>query len=183
MHRVAAAILLATLVLTGCGGDGDDDAGRADTSDTTDTSDTSDTTEAGTDPAGPDEPAEPAADGECPFVPTAALDEAFGSPFEVIAASDEGCGFQDAAGLTLTLARIDIAIDASTYAEQARASCDEGSIVEVDAGDDAYACIAIGPFAAYYEGDVSISLNTFGADDEQAAIDGLAAVLPSISVP
>lgn len=182
MRRGAAAAVLAGLVLSGCGGD-DDDA-STDTPASTEAAGTETTEAAGTETTEADPSGDPIdSGGTCPYLATEDLSAAFGSTFEVLAGAETGCAFTDEDGLGVQVGRIDIQIDPETYAEEATESCEEGTLVEVEAGDRAYACIAIGPNASYYEGDVLISLSVLTADDEQAVVDAFAEVLPSITVP
>lgn len=212
MRRFAAAAVLAALVLTACSDDGDDAAtvsttteAGADADDTTvdDGTDATDddTTDGTTDAADDEAPADTAADDEddgaddpgdgdvvpsgddCPYLATEDLDEAFATTFTLAAASDSGCAFLDGGGLTISLSRIDIAIDPDDYIEGAADTCDPPTTQMVDAGDAAFACIAITPIGTVFEGDVAISLGVLSADDEDAVVDGFARVLPSVTFP
>ncbi len=167
MRRIAAALTLTALVLAGCGGDDDEPTASSDVS------------EALTDSSG--SPAD-APSGACPFVGPAPLDEAFATSFEETYGNEDGCSFIDPDGLSVLVTRIDIAIDPEQYAEESTSSCEDGSVVEVDAGDSAFACIAIGPSATVFHGDQAINLGVLAADDEDAAVDALAAALPSVTV-
>ncbi len=77
---------------------------------------------------------------------------------------------------------IDIDIDPETYAEESTETCDEGTLVEVEAGDYAYACQAIGPSASVFEGDRLVNLSVLTTDDEQAVLDAFVEVLPEVTV-
>ncbi len=122
-------------------------------------------------------------DSDCPFVSTEAVQEVFGAEMELRAAG-EGCVFTDGE-LNFQFTHIDILIDPEQYADEAlEASCDEGTAVEVDAGDRAYACVSfVGPLANLYEGEEVVVINTSGAGDgdEEAVRDSLAELLPHMS--
>ena len=149
----------------GCGGDGDSDGDSAAT-----TAAGQPTTTAGGAPNG----------DECRFVSTSAVQDVFGDAIELIAA-DQGCSFTDHQ-LTLQLSYIAVQIDPEQYADEAVvANCDEGTAVEVDAGDRAFACISfVGPLANLYEGRDLVVVNASGVEDEdaQAVRDDLAEPCP-----
>ena len=165
-------IVLAALLLAGaCGGD--DDTGTG----TDAAGDGSSTTTAAT-------PSDDGGDGdECRFVPTSAVQEVFGETMELRQAN-QGCVFGDGE-ITLQLSQIDIQIDPEQYADEAlEASCDDGTVVEVDAGDRAYACISfVGPLGNLYEGRDLVVINTQSVEDENADAvrDQLAELLPAVS--
>lgn len=166
MRRIAAALTLTALVLAGCGGDDDEPTASADADPTT------------TAPDAPDD------EGGCPFVTAGALTDAFGLAIEEFSADELGCQFSSDEDETLAIVvvPIDIQIDPETYAEESTSSCDEGTLVEVDAGDYAYACQAIGPSASVFEGDRLVNLSVLTTDDEQAVLDAFVEVLPRVTV-
>lgn len=129
---------------------------------------------------------EGAAGEECAYLPTDAVASALGVDVEVTAASEVACVFRstDDSDLSLELNRIDILIDPEQYAEEARDLCDEGTVVDVEAGDRAYACVNFGPPGAYYEGDVLISMGSSFADDEDEPLilDAIVELLPEVTV-
>lgn len=179
MRRIAAALTLTALVLAGCGGDDDEPTAEADP-----------TTEAPADEASSDEPADdtgadaPFEGGsDCPYLTAEPLVDAFGVELDELYGNEAGCQFVTGDGsLAVTLTHIEIQIDPEEYAEGSTESCDEGSVVEVDAGDYAYACLAIGPTASVFEGDALVNLSVLSADDEQAVVDAFVEVLPSVTV-
>jgi hypothetical protein len=173
MRRIAATLTLTALVLAGCGGDDDEPDATARGSDPTTTS-----------AAAPGSDAPTSDGGGCPFVTAADLSDAFGLSIEEFTASELGCQFSsdDDETLAVVVVPIDIQIDPETYAEESTESCDEGTLVEVDAGDYAYACQAIGPSASVFEGDRLVNLSVLTTDDEQAVLDAFVEVLPSVVV-
>jgi hypothetical protein len=178
-RRTTLTILATTaaLLLIGACGDGDDstdtpvpeagaDAGTAEGQTTT----TNDDAASG--------------DGdECRFVPTEAVQEVFGDTVELRAA-EQGCFFGDE-DVYLQLTYIALQIDPEQYADEAvEANCDEGTAVEVDAGDRAFACISfVGPLGNFYEGRDLVVINTSGVEDEdaEAVRDQLAELLPALT--
>lgn len=182
--RTGAALALAlALAVTGCGGD---DEGSGDTT----------TTEAGAVPTeapestdgGAEAPSGEAPSGDdCAYLATDVLAEAVGAELELLAAGEVACTWSGDDGLSVSLSRIDIQIDPEEYAEESTASCDEGTVEEVDAGDYAYSCIAIGPTASWYDFDEAVLLNlgTLGSDDEveQQLLEAFTAVLPDMTLP
>lgn len=169
MHRIAAALTLTALVLAGCGGD-DEPTAEADAP-------TASTT------AAPEPDDGPAAEGPCPYLAAAPLEDAFGVDLEELYGNEAGCSFTTADGeLSVQVVHIAIEIDPGTYAEESTETCDEGSVVEVDAGDRAYACLAIGPTASVFEGDALVNLSVLTTDDEQAVLDAFVEVLPHVTV-
>lgn len=179
MRRITGLGLVLALGLAGAGCGGADDEPVADPVEST-------TEDEGSTTTGEDTTTSVAAPGAgCAYLDVADLDAAFGTTFTEDASTAVGCVFSETDGITVALNRIDIAIDPETYAEESTESCDEGSLVEVDAGDRAYACLAVGPLASYYERDVAISLTVLsgGDDDEQAVLDAFVAVLPAIRLP
>ena len=165
---LALTLGLALLLTGACGGGDDDDTSTATTDEET-------TTTSGDTPGG---------DGdECRFVPTSAVQEVFGDAMELKAAG-QGCAFGDGE-ITLQLTYIAVQIDPEQYADEAlEASCDEGTAVEVDAGDRAYACVSyVGPLGNLYEGRDLVVINTYSVEDEdaEAVRDQLAELLPAVT--
>lgn len=176
-HTTFGVLTLVLVLLVGgaCGGDDDD----GDTDAPADVE--APTTSAGT--AGDGDGADSAAGDECRFVPTSAVQDVFGDAMELRSA-DRGCVFSDGE-LMLQLTYIEVQIDPEQYADEALESgCDEGTAVEVDAGDRAYACISfVGPLGNLYEGRDLVVINTSGVEDEAAenVRDGLADLLPAMT--
>ena len=170
MPKILFAAVALVVLAVGCGGD--DDSGSSGTAGTTGGQPTTTTAGAG---GGGD-------DGECRFVSTSAVQDVFGDAMELLAA-DQGCAFTDHE-LTLQFSYIAVQIDPEQYADESlEANCDEGTAVEVDAGDRAFACISfVGPFANYYEGRDLVVINTSGVEDEDAESvrDDLADLLPEL---
>ena len=166
--RAAAIALL--LLAAACGGDGDNGGGTAG-GDPTTTIGTTGTTASG---GGSD---------ECRFVATSAVQDAFGDAMELRTA-DQGCTFSDG-DVTLQFSHVDVQIDPEEYYDGAiESSCDEGTVVEVDAGDRAFACVSfVGPLANVYEGRDLAVINTSGVEDDAAESvrDQLADLLPEMS--
>lgn len=142
---VASALVALTLV-TGCGrgDDADDEPQGPDDSVQTD----------GTDETGTPEDQDPAADGDCALLPTAAVNDLVGEEATVAAATEAGCSFESESGAAITVTATGIAIDPASYAEQSRETCDNGDVVEVDAGDESFACLVNdSPMGWYFDVD------------------------------
>ncbi len=187
MRRIAAALTLTTLLLAGCGGD-DEPTATDEAIETTTEAEAADgpaddTPDDGAAGDAPDEPTDaPGGEGSCPFVTAAALEEAFDEPIDEFSANELGCQFSGEGTLAIVVVPIDIEIDPETYAEESTASCDEGTVVEVEAGDLAYACQAIGPSASVFEGDRLVNLSVLTTDDPDAVLDAFVEVLPHVTV-
>jgi hypothetical protein len=81
------------------------------------------------------------------------------------------------------LSRVDVQIDPTDYAIQTRALC-KGDITDVDAGDQAFACVmALGPQGQLYEGRVLITVNVNGAADDAAGIEAAADLIREVTIP
>lgn len=178
MRRSSAAVAMAValaLAVTGCGGDDDADEPATTTTEAAAApTEAPEATGGGSAPSGDD----------CPYLATDVLAEAVGGELELLAGNEGACTWSGEDGLSVSLSRIDIQIDPEQYAEEATSSCEEGTVEEVDAGDAAYACIAIGPTASWYDFDEAVLLNlgTLGSDDEveQQLLDAFAEVLPEV---
>lgn len=138
------------------------------------------------DQAGPGPEEEETGNQECTYLATDAVASALGVDVEVSSAGERACVFRstDDSDLSLELTRIDILIDPEQYADEARDLCDAGTVVDIDAGDQAYACVDFGPSGSYYQGDVLISLGSSFLDDEdeQLIFDAIVELLPEITV-
>lgn len=179
MRRIAAALTLTALVLAGCGGD--DDEPTAEAEPTTEAPADEPSEPAADEPA--DEPTDDPSDDLCPYLTAGPLEDAFGVGLSELYGNEVGCQFgTDDGALQVTVTHIDIEIDPEEYAEESTASCDEGSVVEVDAGDFAYACQAIGPTASVFEGDAVVNLSVLFTEDEQGVLDAFVQVLPDVTV-
>jgi hypothetical protein len=169
VRRVATWGLVLAGVLTGigCSDDGNDgsDDGPADTA----VAATAETTEP--------------APGTCPFVTVEALTEAFAQPIEPIEVGARACDYFVGEAVSVQLSLVDGQLDPEAFYDQGLGRCAGGSVVEVEAGDRAYACVAMGPAAAVARAGVVVSILTTGIEDETAGRDALATLLPRITVP
>ncbi len=191
-RRWVALVVVVAVALAACGGDDGDDSAS---------SDATTTTAAATTTAAPDGDASSttAADGsstttdggdagssseDCPYLTAEALADATGEDVTLSAVGDGGCVFE-VGETTVDVSPTEIQIDPEEYADESLSSCEEGTVVDVDAGDRAYACIALGAYGAYYEGTTLISLSVLFSDDDQdpALRDAFAEVLPEVTVP
>jgi hypothetical protein len=173
LGRVAFAVVLTTVTLAACGGD-DDDSSSVTTFRRDDSAATTTTTgSTGEAPAGDD----------CAFVTTDELDDALDVDAELQRADDDGCGWTadtDSGPVAVTLDRITIQIDVDDYMAGSREVCD-GDITEVDAGDDALACVAAGsPSGSVVFGDDLYTFSALPVDDPAPFVSGFADLLPSV---
>jgi hypothetical protein len=198
--RLAAALMVPLLFLTGCGDDEPEkaesssepssepstsptDEATADaTADATETTEASTPTEDATDTPTVAESATPVAGDDCTLLPLAAVSEAFEEEVKLVAAGAQTCIFNAAGGehgLTINLTRIQI--DQDEYVEGTRAGC-EGRIREVRAGDVAFACVGpIGPQGYVFSDTYSWVLDV-AAGDQGRALELAAELLPSVIV-
>jgi hypothetical protein len=171
LRRLALAAAL-TATLAACGGD-DDDSSSATTFSRDDSAATTSTGSTGEAPAGDD----------CAFVTTDELDEALDLDAELQRADDNGCGWTadtSSGSVAVTLDRITIQIDVDEYMAGTREVCDD-DITEVDAGDDALACVAAGsPSGSVRFGDDLYTFSALPVDDPAPFVSGFADLLPSV---
>lgn len=163
------AVALAALALAGCGGD------DTDTDDTDPPDDETTTSEAAPPPEG---------DG-CGFLPLDAVAEALGTDVTEDAAGPTGCVFSAAAPseVRVSVFYTPIAIDVETYAEGSRENCDD-EVVEVDAGDIAFACTTfVAPQGVVYIGSDSVLVQVDDATDDATGVAAAAAMLPAVTIP
>ncbi|HEV7720723.1 MAG TPA: hypothetical protein VGO60_05545 [Iamia sp.] len=168
MRRMATWGLVLAVVLAGIGCSDDGDDGSGDPAETTEAAGADATTEATL--------------GPCPFVTTEAVAEAITLPVELLEGSETSCDYTlgDAATLLIAQTEADGDIDAAAAAT----SCDEGSVVDVEAGDGAFACVVNETaYATLVAGDVQITLAVAGSQAADATRDALAALLLQITIP
>ncbi|MDO9494589.1 MAG: hypothetical protein Q7J48_02700 [Nocardioides sp.] len=182
-RRLAALALVAPLMLAACG----EDADPASTTDRSDDTSTSPTPTEATEATEATEPSTSAAEDECVLLPAEAVTTALGEDMVVSASGPQSCLFgpgDPASAASITAAVTELAIDPEEYAAGSRELC-EGEITDVDAGDEAFACVTfVGPQGFVFEGSTSVVLDvTTGDESEPAAIAAAAALLPSVVVP
>ncbi len=158
--------VVVVVLLAGCGGAGDD------ASTTTSTSTTA-TTEAAT--------TEPVVERDCPYVTAEVLADALVTTVEPISGSAASCAFWTGHDARLQVTRVELDVDPATALEQARSHCVPDTVVEVDAGDGAFACIGIGANGTVVVGDEVISLGATGAADDRVVRDAFVEVLPQVT--
>jgi len=164
MWGLVLAVVLAGI---GCSDDGDD--GSDDPAETT------------TEAAGDDTQATL---GPCPFVTTEAVAEAITLPVELLEGTETRCDYTLGDAATLLVVQTPVDGDVETAADAFAAPCDEGSLVEVEAGDRAFACIVSeAAYATLFADDVQITLTVGGSQAADATRDALVTLLPSITVP
>lgn len=169
------AVLFAALLLfaAACGSDDDDESTAGDDTRT-------DEPTGGGDDTGTDQPS--GDDGECPFISTTDVSSAVGGDVTEEIGADGTCLFSTDDGRTFSFDLLQIALDPVEYAEQAKASCDDGTVEDVDVADAAYACVAFGPFGAVYDGDQSVSIGVTGSSDEEADVAVVAELLTHVTI-
>lgn len=170
------SVLAVVLVVAGagCSDDGDD---KADDPPTTTESEAATEGDAG-DGSTTTEPSV----GLCPYITTEAVSEALAQPVELLEGSDLVCDFSVGEATSIQLTVIGGDLDTNAFYDDAVGRCAEGTSVEVEAGDRAFACVAVGPAAARQDGDVVTSFLTTGLEDETAGRDALAALLPQVTL-
>src|SRR5436190_18169645 len=129
-------VVLAALLLAGCGDESSSGAGSGPTDPTTTGSPTA---------SGSSEPTE--ADERCPYLTAEQVTDALDTPTTETAGSVHACFFdpEGGTGPSVLLSRVDIQIDPTDYAAQSRALC-QGDVTDVAAGDEAFACMSgMGP--------------------------------------
>jgi hypothetical protein len=120
--------------------------------------------------------------GGCPYLTADAVAEAFGTGFEEVAGSAGTCTFRSDEGLEVDLARVERVDAEVSYPADAIERCDEGSLVEVDAGDQAFACTDVGPLAVYARDGTSITITASTRDEDPAMVEAFVALLPRVTV-
>lgn len=184
MRRIVttgAAALLGVMLLAGCGGDDSDDGDES--KDTASTEATAETTESGE--TGETGETSPADEGDCGFLSTDAVAGLLGDGTSVLAATEVGCSFESDSGASLAVTRTDIAIDAETYATESRNTCEDGTLVEVDAGDDSFACEAIGNPVGWYfdfESSTTIGITPGPFSDVELTVDDIAGLTEQVTL-
>lgn len=121
--------------------------------------------------------------GLCPYITTEEVSEALAQPVELLEGSELVCDFTAGGTTSIQLTVIEGQVDTNAFYDDAVGRCAEGTSVEVDAGDRAFACVAVGPAAARQDGEVVTSFLTTGLEDETAGRDALAALLPLVTLP
>ncbi len=173
---LAIAMVLAALVLAGCGDQASSGAGSGPTDPTTSASPTT--------TGSSSEPTEPAEEG-CPYLAAEQVAAALATPMTETAGSVHACFFDPDAGTgpSVLLSRVDIQIDPTDYATQSRALC-QGEVTDVAVGDEAFACMSgMGPQGQMYTHRVLISINVNGAEDDAAGVADAADLLMLVTVP
>lgn len=171
----AVVVLVATLVvLAGCGAD--DDGGTAPAPATA----AADEATAATDPPGADE-ADDAAGRACPYVSAEALGEALVSTAEPISGSEASCAFWTGDDVRIQVTRVAVDGDPAVALDQARSHCVTDTVVDVVAGEGAFACIAIGANGTVVADGSLISLGATGSSDDIAVRDAFVALLPQVT--
>ena len=164
-----AAISVVLLGLTACGDQGSSTA---------------------TDPPATDSPstASSSATGatqRCPYLTQDEVSDAVGAQTIETAGTVHACFFDPVAsgGPSVMLSRVDVQIDPTDYAVQTRALC-QGDITDVDAGDEAFACVmGLGPQGQVYEGRVLITVNVNDTADDAAGIEAAADLIREVTIP
>ena len=121
----------------------------------------------------------------CPYLTQDEVSGAVGAQTIETAGTVHACFFDPVAngGPSVMLSRVDVQIDPTDYAIQTRALC-KGDITDVDAGDQAFACVmALGPQGQLYEGRVLITVNVNGAADDSAGIEAAADLIREVTIP
>lgn len=194
--RMAAAVAGLVLVLTGCGSDdASDEPSDPTTTEPPDAGDISDDdwTPDEADPADPTEAGDEAGDGEaetsgqtCPLLPAEAVADATGSAVEVTAGSDAGCALEVGDdGVTVVVNLTDVIADFDDYVEGSVDTCDDGTVVEVDAGDRAFACASpVGPIGWYFDAATSsvVTVQQSIGGDGELTVDDLAELTALVTV-
>ena len=170
-------VLTSGLALAACGGDGS--SGTGGTATDPPTSSTTTSGSASTDPS----PTGTAAEG-CPYLTQDEVSAAVGAQTHETAGTLHACFFDPVdGGPSVMLSRVDVQIDPTDYATQTRALC-EGDITDVDAGDEAFACVmGLGPQGQVYAGRVLVTVNVNGAVDDATGITMAAALLHDVTIP
>ena len=174
-RRTAVLVVLAALVLAGCG----DQESSGASSGATDP-----TTAASTVSAGATDPTKPADEG-CPYLAAEQVAAALETPMTETAGSVHACFFDPdrGTGPSVLLSRVNLQIDPTDYATQSRALC-QGEVTDVAVGDEAFACMSgMGPQGQMYTHRVLISINVNGAEDDAAGVADAADLLMLVSVP
>ena len=177
--RAAVALVLAS-VLTGCGGT--DESGATDQPEPGTTSSATGTSSP-TATESTDSP-EPAEEG-CPYLTAEQVTAVLGADTTETAGTVHACFFDPVSGEgpSVMLSRVDVQIDPTEYAVQSKALC-QGDVTDVDAGDEAFACVmGLGPQGQLYDGPVLIAVTVDDAADEAAGIASIVRLQPEITVP
>jgi hypothetical protein len=168
-------VVLAALLLAGCGDESSSGAGSGPTDPTTTASSTA---------TGSSEPTEPAEE-RCPYLTAEQVTDALDTPTTETAGSVHACFFdpEGGTGPSVLLSRVNIQIDPSDYAAQSRALC-QGEVTDVAVGDEAFACMSgMGPQGQMYTHRVLIAINVNGAEDDAAGVSDAADLLMLVTVP
>jgi hypothetical protein len=188
-----ATLSVALLLLGGCGGDEEPEPRAEESSTTTSTpsspsSDVASPTESKTPStsARPDDETEsspveelpPEPLGECPMLADAAVTKAFGRAMGVLTANPEMCVFTPTKGMTDSSVTVNLASGGDAAA--ARSKC-KGKVTDVEAGDDAFACVAGSGVQGYvFDGGSNVVLDVVFGTNEQA-LKAAAQLLPSVT--
>lgn len=196
--RITAAIAGVVLVLTGCGSD-DSSEGSSDEPTTdgppTEASDAGDTSDDDWTPdeGDPDGGEAETGSGEagtsietCPLLPAEAVADATGSAVEVTASSDAGCALElGDEGVTVVVNLTDVIADFDEYVAGSVDTCDDGTVVEVDAGDRAFACAGpVGPIGWYFDAATSsvVTVQQSIGGDRDLTVEDLAELTALVTV-
>jgi len=173
----AAAAVLMTTGLAGCGestSSGAVDRSNSPTSSATTSADPTATTEA-----------PPTGEEGCPYLTAEQVTAVLGSPTMETAGTLNACFFDPdgGEGPSVLLSRVDVQIDPADYAHQSKQLC-EGEVTDVDAGDVAFACVmGLGPQGQLYAGKVLVTVAVNDAADDATGVAAAAALLPEVTIP
>ncbi len=174
----AVIVAVALVTLAGCG---DETSSGADSGATDPASSGSPGSSSS---AGSADPTEPAGD-VCPYLTAEQVSAVTGTPTSETAGSVHACFFDPDGGKgpSVMLSRVNIEIDPTDYAVQSRALC-QGEVTDVDAGDEAFACVmGLGPQGQLYVDRVLISVNVNDATDDAVGIADAAQLLGEVTIP
>jgi hypothetical protein len=158
-HALLALSLAGLATIAACGGDDADDGGGESAATTTEASESTGTSVA-------------TADDDCAFIPTSEVADAVGMELQLERADDTGCGWTvvEPDEGAIVLDRIPIQLDPEEYVDQAKEFCDDGTEVEVNTDDPAYACVSIGaPIGLVIVDDIGSNITTVFTDEERDA--------------
>ena len=162
-------VVLVLVLLSACRGDPADEASapKASTG-TTATTETATTAEA---PVSRD----------CPYVTEEVLTTALETTAETISGSAASCSFWTGDDLRIQVTRVAVEGDAVAALDQARSHCVTDTVVDVETGEGAFACIAVGVIATVAADGQLITLGATGTPDDPTVRDAFAQVLPQLT--
>lgn len=121
----------------------------------------------------------------CALFTEAQVSEAFGEELTVVAdgATAGTCTYMVTGAFSVVTVSVtpSAGIDLASFRAAAEIICEEGTYVELDAGDGGYGCAAIGvPTAAALFGDSQVQIVAITGGDTAASIDAASALLSSL---